>query len=62
MKFSRIPDASTGKVCRSPVAEALFRAFQPQITIGLAGLGARAGEGVDLPVPVNILVFYEDVC
>ncbi|KAA0017928.1 low molecular weight phosphotyrosine protein phosphatase [Salinicola corii] len=45
--FDRILVLCTGNICRSPVAEALFRQRFPDRQITSAGLGALVGEGAE---------------
>lgn len=43
-----------GNVCRSPMAEALFRARLPRVDVQSAGLGARDGQPAD-PHAVDLM-------
>jgi protein-tyrosine phosphatase len=45
--FKHILVVCVGNVCRSPVAEALLKAQEPQRTVGSAGIGALVGEPAD---------------
>lgn len=44
-----------GNICRSPMAEALFRRALPDVQISSAGLGAMVGYGAD-SIAVQIMI------
>ncbi|MDI3361426.1 low molecular weight protein-tyrosine-phosphatase Wzb [Lelliottia sp. V89_10] len=45
--FNKILVVCVGNICRSPTAERLLRAYQPDLIVDSAGLGALVGKGAD---------------